>query len=266
MKSPHRIAAAAVVGYLLSVGLISSFERRRLFPAPVVSLEVLHTEARAQGAEEIALRAEDGTQLYGWHLRGSDAGIVLWFDGNGGSVGMRPGAFRRLRDAGWDVVQINYRGYPGSEGVPSEAGLRMDARAAWAYASGFGHPWIYGKSLGGGVAVGLAAEVDARGLLLESTFESAVRVGMESMPWLPVRQMMTSPFDSAALAPRVRCPVLILHGEDDEMIGVRHAYDLARAFPTPPDVVTFPGLGHNDELLTTERGWAAMVEWIGPTR
>lgn len=242
--------------YLTGVGMLASFERSMLFPAPVLPEGWLAAAARAQGAEEIALRAEDGTPLYGWHLRApTPRGVVVWFEGNGGSVGMRDEAFARLRDDGWDVVHVNYRGYPGSGGEPSEAGLRMDARAAWAYASRLGTPWIYGKSLGGGVAIGLAAEVEPKALVVESTFESGVRVGREVLPWAPVRWIMRNRFDSASLAAKVRCPVVILHGEADEMIGVSHAHDLAKAFPTPPTVVTFPGGLHNDEFLTTQKGW-----------
>jgi uncharacterized protein len=257
------VAAVAVVVYLIAVGLLASFERSMLFPAPTLPEGWLAAAARDQGAEELSLRAEDGTALYGWHVRAPESrGVVVWFEGNGGSVGMRGDEFARLAADGWDVVQVNYRGYPGSAGEPSEEGLRKDARAAWTYATQFGRPWIYGKSLGGAVAIGLAAEVDARALIVESTFESAVRVGTELMPWVPVRVFMKNRLDSAALAPRVRAPTLLLHGEADEMISVRHAHDLVGAFPNAR-LVTFPGGMHNDTFLTTERGWAATRELLG---
>lgn len=267
MKRSRVALALAVLAALLAivVGLLASFERSMLFPAPTLPDGWLAAAARAQGAEELALRAEDGTALYGWHLRApSSRGVVVWFEGNGGSIGMREEEFARLTADGWDVVQVNYRGYPGSAGSPSEEGLRQDARAAWAYASRLGRPWIFGKSLGGGVAIGLAAEVDARALVVESTFESARRVGGELLPWMPVGVFMRNRFDSAALAAKVRCPTLVLHGDADETIAVAHAHDLARAFPSPPTVVTFPGGGHNDTFLTTARGWAALRATLGP--
>ncbi|MFN7147815.1 MAG: alpha/beta hydrolase, partial [Myxococcota bacterium] len=135
MGRGRRLAAVVVVAYLLSVGFLASLERRMLFPAPVLPEGWLAAEARAQGARVLAPVAEDGTRLYGWHVPAETPRCaVVWFEGNGGSVGMRADAFRRLAAAGWDVLQVNYRGYPGSEGEPSEDGLRMDARAVWALA------------------------------------------------------------------------------------------------------------------------------------
>lgn len=260
----RRLAAALIAAYLLTVGLIAALERSMLFPAPTVPEGWLAAEARAQGAQVFAPVAADGTTLYGWHVpAAAPRGAVVWFEGNGGSIGMRAAEIRRLTAAGWDFVQVNYRGYPGSTGEPSEAGLRMDARAAWEYARArHARVWIYGKSLGGGVAVGLAAEVSEAGdaplaLLLESTFASAVQVGQESLPWLPVRAAMRNRFDSVARAPRVAAPVLVLHGDADTLIGPWHAEALAGALPRAR-LERFVGAGHNDTLLTTPRGWAAL--------
>ena len=261
----RRVAAGLIVAYLLTVGLLAAIQRNLLFPAPTLPEGWLAAQAQAQGARELRPVAEDGTRLYGWHLPApASRGVVVWFEGNGGSVGMRPGAFRRLTEDGWDVVQVNYRGYPGSDGAPTEDGLRMDARAAWAVAKGLGGPvWIYGKSLGGGVAVGLAAERCDAGdpplaLVVESTFTSAVRVGQEKLPWAPVGLFMRDRFDSLARAPRITAPTLVLHGDADALIGPRHAEDLAAALPNAR-IKRFVGAGHNDELITTGPGWAALT-------
>ncbi len=260
----RRLAAVLVGVYLVAVGLLATIERQMIFPAPVLPDGWLAAEAIAQGARVIAPVAEDGTTLYGWHLPApAGRGVVLWFEGNGGSVGMRPEAFARLRAAGWSVVHVNYRGYPGSAGEPSEEGLRMDARAAWAQARGVSdRVWIYGKSLGGGVAVGLAADLSESGtpplaLVVESSFASLVQVARESLPWVPVGLLLRARFDSAARAPRVRAPSLVLHGAADDLIGPWHAEALSRALPGARSL-TFPGAGHNDELLTTPGGWAAL--------
>lgn len=262
----RRVAAGLVVAYLITVGLLAALERRMLFPAPSVPEGWLAAEAEAQGARVWRPVAEDGTRLYGWHVPAANArGAVVWFEGNGGSVGMREAEFRRLAAAGWDVVQVNYRGYPGSEGEPSEEGLAMDARAAWAYARGLhDRVWIYGKSLGGGVGVMLAAEVSAAGdpplaLVVESTFASAAQVGQEALPWAPVKLVMRNRFDSLARAPRIAAPALVLHGDADELIGPWHAETLAGALPSAR-LVRFPGAGHNDTLLTTAQGWAALED------
>ncbi len=260
----HRVARVLVVAYLLAVGLLAALERSMLFPAPELPDGWLDAQARAQGARVLAPVAEDGTRLYGWHLPApASRGAVVWFEGNGGSVGMRPEAFARLNAAGWDVVQVNYRGYPGSEGEPSEDGLRMDARAAWGVARGLAeNVWIYGKSLGGGVALALAAERCDAGdpplaVVVESTFASAVRVGQEGIPWAPVGLLMRNRFDSLARAPRVTVPTLVLHGDADTLIGPWHADALVDALPRAR-TERFAGAGHNDELVTTERGWTAL--------
>lgn len=261
----RRVAVGLIVAYLLTVGLLAALQRNLLFPAPKLPEGWLAAQAQAQGARELRPVAEDGTRLYGWHLPApASRGVVVWFEGNGGSVGMRPGAFGRLTEDGWDVVQVNYRGYPGSDGTPTEDGLRMDARAAWAVAKGLGGPvWIYGKSLGGGVAVGLAAERCDAGdpplaLVVESSFTSAVRVGQEKLPWAPVGLFMRDRFDSLARAPRITAPTLVLHGDADGLIGPHHADDLAAALPNVR-VERFVEAGHNEELITTGPGWAALT-------
>ncbi|MDP2313580.1 MAG: alpha/beta hydrolase [Pseudomonadota bacterium] len=268
-KRLHRVAAVLVGAYLLAVGILASLERQMVFPAPTVSEGWLAKRAKAQGAEVIAPVAEDGTRLYGWTIAAPEPrGVVVWFGGNGGTVGAHPDMYGRMRDAGWSIVQVNYRGYPGSEGEPSEAGLRMDARAAWAVASAMSdRVWIYGKSLGGGVAVGLAADLSDAGhppfaLVVESSFSSLVQVARESVPWAPVGLFMRTRFDSVARAPEVRAPSLVLHGEADTLIGPWHAEALSRALPGAT-TLTFPGAGHNDALVTTERGWAALERLLG---
>lgn len=262
MTSGVRIAGAAMVAWLLSAGLLAGLERAMLYPAPDLPDGWLAVQARRQGARELALSAEDGTPLYGWHLPAGGRGAVVWFEGNGGSIGMREAEFARLRAAGWDVVQVNYRGYPGSGGEPSEAGLRQDARAAWAYARSVApRAWIYGKSLGGGVAVGLASEVDPLALVVESTFTSAVDVGRTLLPWMPVGWLMRDRFPSEALAAKVRCPSLVLHGEADTLIPVAQGERLAAALRA--EVVRFPGAGHDDPLLLTPRGWDRLSQIVG---
>jgi pimeloyl-ACP methyl ester carboxylesterase len=245
---------------------LSTLEHQILFRPPQLSAQRLSRAAAQIGAEEVRLDAEDGVRLYGWRLRAGGWRAVLGFGGNATSVGADLSIYRRLLDAGFDLLQVNYRGYPGSEGSPSEEGLRRDARAAWNALTAEippEHVTIYGKSLGGAVAVGLAAEVQPRALVLCCTFESAVRLGAEALPWLPVRELMRNRFDSAALAPRVRCPVLILHGTADRTVPPAHAADLARHFPQPPQVLMIRGAGHREMLLDQPDAWARFLRLAG---
>lgn len=243
------------------IGALRWFERASLFPAPGVPAEWLAQQARIVGAVATTRTAEDGVALYAWHVPGDGRRVVIWFDGNATTIGARPLEFRELHALGVDIVQVSYHGYPGSGGEPSEATLRMDARAAWDFADEVvpGAPKVlYGKSLGGGVAIGLAAEREVAGLVTESTFASATRVAKEAYPFLPVAVLMVNRFDSVALAAKVRAPTLLLHGEADDLIPVDHVEALAAAFPTRPRVIRIPGGGHNDALLMDQRAWPAV--------
>ena len=238
-------------------------EEKMLFPAPPLSRSWLTKQAQAQGAEELGLTTEDGVRLYGWRLPAARErrGVLIWFEGNGASVGQRPREFEKLTTEGWEVVQINYRGYPGSEGRPSEEGLRKDARTVYDYAVKIdARVAVVGKSLGGGVAVGLAAERSLQWLLLESTFASAQRVAVELWGW-PVEHLIHNRFDSLKLAAKVRCPTMVVHGEEDFLIRIPQAEDLARSLGAP--LLRVPG-GHNDPLMLQHweevKGWIEKVE------
>lgn len=250
---------------LAMFGFLRWFETAALFPAPSLPPGWLQEQARRQGARETTVTTEDGVQLYAWHIPAGGQRVLLWFDGNGASVGMREEEFGRFQTMGLDIVQVNYRGYPGSEGSPSEEGLRADARAAWALAEQVapGAPIVlFGKSLGGGVAIGLAAERPAEALVVESTFSSVTRAATEAFPFLPVRLMLVNRFDSAALAPKVVCPTLILHGTQDEIVSVAHVDALAAAFPRPPQIVRKVGTGHNPAILLDPEVWPMVQEWV----
>lgn len=255
------LAGAVAGGWSILTGILWGAQRRILYPAPDIDRLTLATWAAKVGAREVSLRASDGVQLYAWHLpaTGERRGVVVRFEGNGGATGARVGANAWLQSEGWDVVQLNYRGYPGSDGSPTEQGLIRDAHAAWEYALGFDErPWIHGTSLGGGVAVALAAEVDARALVLQQTFSSVRDVASEAYPFLPVRWLLQDPWDSASRAPSVGCPVLLLHGDRDDVVPFPHMHRLAASFQSPVRSVTFPGLGHQDDLLMTPEGQGAV--------
>jgi hypothetical protein len=218
---PHVLQrGAVVVGVAYGLIIVAMFllEPMLVFPAPRVSQAQLSRMAQAAGAQELTLSSEDGTALYGWRL-GQGELLAVMFTGNGATVGGEPERYAWAASQGMAVLHVNYRGYPGSEGSPSESGLAMDARAMWQEALRT-HPAdkivLVGKSLGGGVAVSLAAElgraggVQPRGLVVASSFTSAVDVARESYPWLPVGWLMRNRFESAAKAGDVRCPAVVL--------------------------------------------------------
>jgi fermentation-respiration switch protein FrsA (DUF1100 family) len=202
--------------------------------------------------EDAHFTAADGTKLHGWFLsHPQPRAVALFCHGNGGNVAMWADALRQYHDVhGLAVLGFDYRGFGRSEGAPSEAGLIMDARAArkWlAERTGVDEADIVliGTSLGGGVATQLAAEDGARGLILASTFTSLPDVGAEHTPWLSPRLVMVNRFNSLKAIGRYKGPVLISHGDNDELIPIEQGRRLYEAAPGRKRFVVIPGAGHN---------------------
>jgi fermentation-respiration switch protein FrsA (DUF1100 family) len=155
-----------------------------------------------------------------------------------------------LRRLGFSVLVFDYRGYGKSEGSPNEKGVLLDARAARAWLAkrtGVAEREIvlWGESLGGGVAVDLAARDGARGLILESTFTSLPDVAAVHFRFLPVRLLMRSRLDSLNLIGQYKGPLLLSHGTADEIIPYALGQQLFAAANEPKESVSFPGGFHN---------------------
>ncbi len=187
--------------------------------------------------EEIDFCAEDGTALHGWWFPKEEArGVLLVCHGNSGNVSDRLWIAEDLRDVPVHVWIFDYRGYGKSAGIPSEKGTALDVMAAYEVArTRMGAEQdppvvVYGRSLGGAVALQLASRVPVRGLILESTFSSIVDVGAVLYPYLVPKLTCRHPYRSTRLMPRVQCPVLAAHSPDDETVPFdlgKRCYDLA---------------------------------------
>lgn len=170
---------------------------------------------------------------------------ILYSHGNASDLGdMRP-TLDRLRQWGFSVFAYDYRGYGTSDGSPSENNAYQDADAAYSYLTKElkippQQIIIYGQSLGGGAATELAAKYPVAGLILESTFTSAFRV-VVPIPILPFDK-----FTNRDKLRKVRCPVLVMHGEADDIIPIQHGQRLYASAPEPKQSLWIPGAGHND--------------------
>ena len=240
------VAAAAAFGGL--VALVYAAQRSLMyFP------ERLRTSPTAAGfaeAEEIVLDTADGEKVIVWHAppRG-DKPVVLYFHGNGGALRYRVGRFRALTAEGMGLVALSYRGYGGSTGSPTEAGLIADAAAAYAFAAAH-YPAerivAWGESLGSGVAVALAATRKFGRLVLEAPFTSAADVGAGVYWFLPVRLLMKDPFHSDARIGKVTAPLLILHGARDTVVPIALGERLYALANEPKRMVRFPNADHSN--------------------
>lgn len=215
--------------YLAYGGALWWFQDTLIFPAPGgIGRDALDQAAAEVGATPLGLVSGDGTRIYAWHRRvpGADR-LVIYFPGNAETVADNLPLQRLLLQAGWDVLAVAYRGYPGSEGRPTEAGLAADARAAWAWATGEGgyrpeRIVLHGRSLGGGVAAHLAEDRNPAAMVLESTFASVRELAARQAPIYPVDWLLRHPFDTRSRAARFGVPVLLLHSRDDEVIPIGH--------------------------------------------
>jgi hypothetical protein len=243
----------------------------------------------------ITLKADDGLELQGWHLLppGQSAAdpkqcdqqlalgrpVVLYFSGNAGNRAWRIPEFEVFTQLGCDVFVFDYRGYGENPGSPSEGHLAADATAVWRYATQTRRIEprrliLFGESLGGGVAVRLAAEQCAAGalpggLVLRATFSSLPDAAAYHYPWLPVRWLLVDRYPSAARMPQVTCPILHIHGRRDTIIPIelgRRLFDAAppqSANGIPKRFVELPAADHNDILdVAGAEFQAAVAEFL----
>lgn len=202
-------------------------------------------EVARPGAEVLRV-ANDGHSLEVWVVRRPGPRALVYFGGNAEDVSFNlPGLSSAFPDH--SLYLVNYRGYGGSTGRPSERALLSDAVAVHDEIRR-SHPDIdvLGRSLGSGVAVHLAGKREVRRLALVAPYDSLVEVAREHYAWLPVGWLLLDRYDSAARAARVRAPVLIVIAGDDEVIPRRRSEALAAAFPpSQVEVAVLPGATHN---------------------
>ncbi len=169
----------------------------------------------------------------------------LYIHGNAEDLGDVRSQLEALHNLGYGVFAYDYRGYGTSDGTPSEQNAYRDADAAYTYLTQHlkvpaDRIIVYGHSVGGGSATELATRHAVAGLILESTFTSAFRV-IVPFPLLPFDK-----FANLDKIGKVRCPILVMHGEADEIIPVSHGRALYRAASTPKMSLWVPGAGHNN--------------------
>lgn len=244
----------AVCGYLMLVAALYIMQRQLLY-LPDRSIP----NRMASGVpemSEVRLHTDDGLDLLAWHRPAAqERATILYLHGNGGHIGYRGNRVRPFIDAGFGVLLVEYRGYGGNPGRPSEQGLMSDARAALAFLDTTGAPLaatvLYGESLGSTVAVAIAAERAAVGqpvaaLVLEAPLSSVSDVAKYHYPWVPVRWLLKDRFEAAARIAGVDAPVLIIHGEADEIVPIRYGRALFEAAREPKEAAWIPNGGHED--------------------
>ncbi|GAA1766000.1 alpha/beta hydrolase [Luedemannella helvata] len=245
-----RVLLVVLVTVVAVVAVLWLAQRRLIyFPDPAAP-------AAPPDVREVALETADGLRLSAWLLppTGADRGYaVLMTPGNAGNRAGRIVLARSLADAGLTVLVVDYRGYGGNPGSPTEEGLALDARAGLAHlsAAGFapGRVVYFGESLGAAVATGLAAEHPPAGLVLRSPFVDLAAAGQVHYPFLPVRLLLRDRFAVAETIARVRVPTVVIYGGADATVPPDQSRAVADRAAGPVTVVVIDGADHNDAEL-----------------
>jgi pimeloyl-ACP methyl ester carboxylesterase len=239
------ILALVIVGFPLLMYFMQ--DRLLFFPQPLDPARRAEVKARHPGVDELVLETE-GRRLQAWHVKSAPGRpLVIYFGGNAEEVSwMIAEARERTPGLGW--LLVNYPGYGGSGGAPSEAAISADALRWYDYATrdlNAKEIVAFGRSLGSGAAVYLASQRPLKAVLLVTPYDSLVDVAKHHYPYLPVRLMLKHPFDSIERAPKLQVPLLCVAASRDEVIPAVHARRLYEAWGGPKRWLLLEEAGHN---------------------
>ena len=250
---------------LAAVAAIAWSQQRRLIYFPFATVPSPDTLGLAN-TTAVSFTTEDGLPLAGWFVagRGRPAHTVIVFNGNAGNRAFRSPLAQALAHAGLSVLLFDYRGFGENPGSPSEAGLKVDARAARNYVLGRGAVdpaglVYFGESLGTAVATELAVDHPPAALILRSPFTSMTDVGKHHYGYLPVGWLLRDRYTTIDRIARVRAPLLIIAGDADRIVPIELTRRLYGAAPDPKTLLVIRGADHNDESLSTGR---QMIEGV----
>ena len=247
--------------YVVGLALLYGAQRRLLyFPNRV---EVPPGSVGLPGAERVHLTTTDGERLLAWRMAAAPgAPLVVYFHGNGGGLDLRANRYAAFAAAGFGVLALEYRGYAGSTGAPSEEGLTRDAQAAYQAALADAAPErivLLGESLGSGLAVKLAASLPVGALALDSPYTSIAEVAAGKFWMFPVRRLIRDRYQSDAAIAKVKAPLLIVHGTADRTVPIRYGRRLFDLATTSKTFLAVEGAGHlaMDHRLDDTVAWIA---------
>src|SRR5215469_9306004 len=224
--------------------------RLRALALPKSVLQRLGQKKRRTGSGSRTMLVVGWIAVVAWHVPPRNAKpVILYFHGNGGALRFRVERFRRLIADGIGLVALEYRGYGGLGGSPTEQGLIADGEAAHRFAAAH-YPTqqlvLWGESLGSGVAIAVAAERPVGRVILEAPFTSAVAVGARHYWYLPVSLLMKDQFRSDTRIGKVTAPVMIMHGVHDRVVPYAMGEQLFDLANKPKRLVRFLDGGHED--------------------
>ena len=273
-RSSAGLAGLALSAYLFLLGSLYFNQSAYLFHPKKEWIET--PEKIMVPYEDVMFRAADGVRLSGWYVPAPDArGTILFFHGNSRNISYELraiGLFRRLR---YNLFLFDYRGFGKSEGELSPEGIRRDAEAALAYLTEqkkvpMEDIVIVGRSLGAGIAVPLAAAHTPRALLVDASFASLSEMAQSRYPYVPIKLLLRYDFESEKTLPHVRCPVLVTHSTDDQVIPYSHGLRLFEAAAGPKQFLRITGSHDNRDDPASQalydKGVSDFFDWLDRRR
>jgi fermentation-respiration switch protein FrsA (DUF1100 family) len=251
------VTIVAVAGAsLAAVGGMFWAAQRRLIYFPTQAIG--DVSVVSPGSGEVTFTTDDGLTLSAWWIPASDTpngSTIVVFHGNGGNRADRAPLAQALATRGYGVLLVDYRGYGGNPGSPSEDGLLLDAKAAIAYLGTHSdvdpNRLIYfGESLGAAVAIAVAQEHPPAALVLRSPFTSLPDVARAHYPYLPTGLLLRDRYPSIDTIRTLDVPVIVIAGSQDTIVPISQSRELFDAAPEPKRFVSIVGADHNDPELT----------------
>jgi fermentation-respiration switch protein FrsA (DUF1100 family) len=241
------LVGVPLIAYLAVLSFLYVFQRQLLY-FPDKSRPQLAGLGEF-GVREVRLTTADGLSLLSWYLPPREGRpVVFYFHGNGGNIGYRGDRMQRFAREGYGVLMLEYRGYGGNPGAPTEAGLYDDSRAGLDFlqreAITAERLVLYGESLGSGIAVQIAAGQRVAAVILESPFTSVAAVAQYHYPYVPAARLIWDRYDSLSRIGRVTAPILILRGDRDGVVPAPFSEALFDAAPEPKESWSAPDAGH----------------------
>ena len=239
----------------MAVGMMTALQRQLIYFPDTTT--VPSAGEMIEGARDITLHTSDGLALGAWFVPASPAPdlhmAVLVAPGNGGNRSGRVSLANELSRRGLAVVLMDYRGYGGNPGSPSEDGLAKDAMAAAVALDGLGYPAertiYFGESLGAGVVAALQARRTPAGVVLRSPFTELADVGAHHYPWLPVRLLLKDRFTVSERLSDSEVPVTVIYGDRDSVVPTGLSARVADTAASLVERVVIRGADHNDGVM-----------------
>ena len=236
--------------YLFIVSITFLFQRSLLYFPSKERVDVSYYSNT--GLKEVEFKTSDGLILKSLFKQpvSHENKTMLIFHGNAGHIGHRVDKFMPLADAGYGLLLLEYRGYGGNPGKPNEDGFYKDAKAALNFLTKNNiypkNTIIYGESLGCGIASKISTEMSFNSTILEAPFTSIADIAQYHYWYLPAKWLVLDRHDVLGIINKIKSPLLVVHGEKDNVINIEFGKKVFDAAPEPKEALYIPNAGHNN--------------------